>query len=82
MSLKKPLNSKKRNYLPVTEHYNYFVEQMDYNLKRADGETQQESMERLFKLEDRFKRLLLETEKGRGMYEELVTYIMDTCKNI
>ena len=67
------------------EHFKQFVSSMDVVLRTIedkDGRTQKAMMERLFHLEDRFRRALVSSVKGREMYRRFMRYIVEEKGNI
>jgi DNA-directed RNA polymerase specialized sigma subunit len=62
-----------------------FVSQMNVELEKnaaADGRNQKESMEALFKLENKFRDVLISTADGRDVYKTFVDYIVKEKGNI
>lgn len=67
------------------EYFRRFVGSMDTMLRtieREDGRNQQAMMEHLFSLEDRFRRMLVSTQKGRDMYRRFMKFITEEKGNI
>lgn len=67
------------------EHFREFVSQMDTLLRgieSSDGRTQNEMMNKLFHLEDRFRMMLVSTVKGRMMYARFMRFILEEKGNI
>jgi RNA polymerase sigma factor (sigma-70 family) len=63
-------------------HYRKFVRSFDLALKRVEITDQHLLMAKLFKLENDFKQILLETEKGRGMYDKFIIHILEEKQNL
>lgn len=64
------------------DQYRKFVRSFDSALKKTIVLEQHILMAKLFKLENDFKQILLETEKGRSMYDKFITYILETKGNL
>lgn len=63
-------------------HYRKFVRSFDLALKAIEITEQHVIMTKIFKYEEDFKRILLETERGKSMYDKFIVHILEEKGNL